>query len=124
MSQPVGACEPGLEDLSKLTAPAYFFGVKLMFVGVVKFGQVQKIRFVSVKIFGHILSNFLSYLIGHVNQPHFFKGVSWIIILCPQGMSIFLATNAFLWNMFHIYIDGSRAVYCKSLSFIGPKMNR
>ena len=30
---------------------AYFFGVKLMFVGVVNFSQVQKIRFVGVKIF-------------------------------------------------------------------------
>ena len=36
---------------AKPTAPAYFFGVKLMFVGVVNFGQVQKIRFVGVNIF-------------------------------------------------------------------------
>ena len=34
VSQPVWASKPGLEDMSKLTAPAYFFGVKLMFVGV------------------------------------------------------------------------------------------
>ena len=32
VSQPVQACEPGLGDLSKLTAPAYFLGVKFMFV--------------------------------------------------------------------------------------------
>ena len=32
MFKPVQACEPGLGDLSKPTAPAYFFGVKLMFV--------------------------------------------------------------------------------------------
>ena len=32
VSQPVQACEPVLGDLSKLTAPAYFFGVKFMFV--------------------------------------------------------------------------------------------
>ena len=51
VSQPVQACEPGLGDLSKLTAPAYFFGIKLMFVGVMNFGQVQKIRFVGVKKF-------------------------------------------------------------------------
>ena len=51
VSQPVQACEPGLGDLSKPTAPAYFFGAKLMFVGVVNFGQVQKIRFVGMKIF-------------------------------------------------------------------------
>ena len=53
VSQPVRACEPGLGDLPKLTAPAYFFGVKLMFVGV--------------KIFVHILFNFWSYLFGLVN---------------------------------------------------------
>ena len=29
VSQPVQACEPGLGDLSKLTAPAYFFGGKV-----------------------------------------------------------------------------------------------
>ena len=40
-----------LGDLSKLTAQAYFFGVKLMFVGVVNFCQVQKIRCVGVKNF-------------------------------------------------------------------------
>ena len=42
VSQPVRACEPGLGDLSKLTAPAYFLGVKLMLVGVMNFGQIQK----------------------------------------------------------------------------------
>ena len=42
VSQPVGACELGLGDLSKPTAPAYFFGIKLMFVGVMNFGQIQK----------------------------------------------------------------------------------
>ena len=41
-----------LGDLSKPTASAYSFGVKLIFVGVVNFGQVQKIRFVDVKNFG------------------------------------------------------------------------
>ena len=51
VSGPVRACEPGLGDLSKLNAPAYFFGVMLMFVGVVNFGQVQKIRFVGGKNF-------------------------------------------------------------------------
>ena len=51
VSQLVRACEPGLRDLSKPTTPAYFFGVKLMFIGVGNFGQVQKIRFVGVKIF-------------------------------------------------------------------------
>ena len=42
MSQPVGACELGLGNLSKPTAPAYFSGVKLMFVGVMNFGQIKK----------------------------------------------------------------------------------
>ena len=52
-----------LGDLSKLTAPAYFLGVKLMFVGVVNFGQIQKIRFVIVKIFWSHSSQFLVILI-------------------------------------------------------------
>ena len=51
MSQPVQDFEPGLGDLSKLTAPAYFWGVKLMFVGVVNFGHVPMLRFVSVNFF-------------------------------------------------------------------------
>ena len=51
VSQPVQACEPGLGDLSKPTAPTYFLCVKLMFVSVMKFGQVQKIRFYGKKIF-------------------------------------------------------------------------
>ena len=59
MSQPVQACEPGLGDLSKPTAPAYFFGVKLMFVGVMNFGQIQKIRFVAVNIFWSYSYQFL-----------------------------------------------------------------
>ena len=42
VSQPVQACEPGLEDLSKLTTPAYFLGVELMFVGVNNLGQIKK----------------------------------------------------------------------------------
>ena len=61
VSQPVRACEPGLGDLSKLTAPAIFFGVKLMFISVVNFGPNQKIRFVvknlrscSKSTFGHL----------------------------------------------------------------------
>ena len=51
MSQPVQAWEPGLGDLSMSTALAYFLEVKLMFVGVMNFGQIQKIRFVVVNIF-------------------------------------------------------------------------
>ena len=53
--QPVQACKP-----SKPTAPAYFWGVKLMFGGPVNFGhnvcwcmnfgKVQKIMFVVVKL--------------------------------------------------------------------------
>ena len=41
----------GLGDLSKLTVPEYFLGVKLMFVSVMNFDQVQKIKFVLVKNF-------------------------------------------------------------------------
>ena len=41
VSQPVRACEPGLGDLSKPTALAYFFVVKVILVGVVNFGQTQ-----------------------------------------------------------------------------------
>ena len=44
-----------------------FFGVKLMFVGVMNFGQIQLIRFVVVKFFGHILANFRSSWFGQVN---------------------------------------------------------
>ena len=51
VSQPVQACKPGLGDLSKPIAPAYFWGVKLMFVGVVNFGHVPTLRFVGVNIF-------------------------------------------------------------------------
>ena len=51
VSQPVQASKQGLGDLSKLTAPSYLFGIKLMLVSVVKFGQIHKIRFVGVKIF-------------------------------------------------------------------------
>ena len=40
VSQPVQACKPGLGDLSKPTAPAYLFGINLMFFGVMKFDQV------------------------------------------------------------------------------------
>ena len=56
-----------LGDLSKPTARAYFFGVKLMFVGVMNLGQIQKIRFVdghvpmirftAVNFLGHIPTN-------------------------------------------------------------------
>ena len=35
------------------------FGVKLMFVGVTNFGQIQKIRFVVVKIFQSYSNQFL-----------------------------------------------------------------
>ena len=62
VSQPVRACEPGLGDLSKLTAPAYFFGEKLMFVGVMNFGKIQKNKVcrsehfsvIFQPIFGHL----------------------------------------------------------------------
>ena len=40
-----------VDDLDHRTTVSYFFSVKLMFVGVVNFGQVQKIRFDGVKNF-------------------------------------------------------------------------
>ena len=46
----------GLARLCKPTAPAYFFGVKLMFVGVVNFGHVSSLRFIGVNIFGQNLT--------------------------------------------------------------------
>ena len=64
MSQPVRACEPGLGDLSKPTAPAYFFGLKLMFVGVMNFSHVPALRFIVVKIFSVI---FLP-IFGHLDS--------------------------------------------------------
>ena len=63
VSQQVQACEPGLGDLSKPTAPAYFLGGKLMFVRVMNFGQNQKIMFVVVKIFWSNYNQFLVILI-------------------------------------------------------------
>ena len=51
VSQLVQACEPGLGDLSKLTALAYFLEVKLMFVGAMNFGHVQLLKFVVLKFF-------------------------------------------------------------------------
>ena len=63
LSQPVRACDLGLGDLSKLTPPAYFLGVKLMFVGVANFGQTQKIRFIVVKIFWSYSNQFWVILI-------------------------------------------------------------
>ena len=62
--QPVGACEPGLGDLSKLTAPTYLWGkVSVCHCSVFR-GHVQLLKFVIVKIFwscsnpkfGHIYS--------------------------------------------------------------------
>ena len=41
----------------------YFFGVKLMFVGVVKFGQIQKVMFVVVIIFRSYSNQFSVILI-------------------------------------------------------------
>ena len=67
VSQPVRACEPGLGDLSKPTAPAYFFVVKVMLVGVVNFGQTQNEGLSVWKIFGHVQTNFWSSLFGQVN---------------------------------------------------------
>ena len=62
MSQPVQACEPGLGDLSKATAPAYFFVIKVMFVGVMNLGQIQKLRFVGVKNFRSCSTTTFGYL--------------------------------------------------------------
>ena len=78
----VGRCPSQCElasqgDLSKSTAPAYFFGIKLMFVsvmlmfvsvmlmfvGVVNFGQVKKIRFVVVINFQSNSNQFMVILI-------------------------------------------------------------
>ena len=53
----------GAGDLSKPTAPAYFLGVKLRFVGVMNFGQIKKIRFVIVKIFWSFSNQFWVILI-------------------------------------------------------------
>ena len=56
-----------------------FFGIKLMIVGVVKFSQVQKIRFIGVKIFRSYSNQFLVKFIGHVNQPLFLQKIRKII---------------------------------------------
>ena len=75
--EPVRACEQGLGDLSKPTAPAYFFVVKVMFVGVVNFGQIPKLRFVVVK-------NFRSCSIptfGHLHSVKLTSIFQWQLIL-------------------------------------------
>ena len=38
-------------QVSQLTALAYFWGVKLMFVGIMNFGHIPTLKFVGVKIF-------------------------------------------------------------------------
>ena len=63
VSQPVQACQPGLGDPSKPTAPAYFWEVKLMFVNVTNFDQIKKIRFIVVKIFWSYFNKFSFLLI-------------------------------------------------------------
>ena len=59
VSQPLRASEPGVGDLSKLTAPTYFLGVKLMFVVVMNFSQIKKnmvcrCEHFSATFFGHL----------------------------------------------------------------------
>ena len=52
MSQPVQACDLFLQPNQYIFwVKLMFVGVMVMFVGVMNFGQVQKIRFVIVKIF-------------------------------------------------------------------------
>ena len=51
VSQPVRTCNSGLGDLSKLTAPAYFWGVKLMFVGVINLRSNSKNKVCSCENF-------------------------------------------------------------------------
>ena len=65
-----------LWQLSKPTPPAYFLGVKLMFVGVMNFGQIKKIRFVVVNIFR-------SYSINKVRRCEIFWSYSnqFLVIL-------------------------------------------
>ena len=53
-----------LGNLSKSTAPAFiYFGVKLMFVGVMNFGQNQKIMLVGGKNFQSYSNQILVILI-------------------------------------------------------------
>ena len=68
MFQPLRACESGLGDLPKPTAPVYFFGVKLMFVVVVNFDQNKKIRFARCEKFLVMFNHdFWSSSFGQVN---------------------------------------------------------
>ena len=75
MSQPVLACGPALEDLSKPTVPAYFWGVKVMFVGFMNFGRIQKIGFVVVKIFQSYSNKFLVILIWSSELASYFFNI-------------------------------------------------
>ena len=63
VSQPVQACKPGLGTCPSRPHQHFFGGVKLMFVGVVNFGQIQKISFVNVKIFWSNFNQFLVIMI-------------------------------------------------------------
>ena len=61
MFQLVRACEQGLGVQADRTS--IFFGVKLMFVGVMNFGQVQEIRFVVMTFFWSYSNQFSVVLI-------------------------------------------------------------
>ena len=69
------------------------FGVMLMFVGVMNFGQGQKIRFIIVKFFLSNSNQFLVFLIWLselasyekvLEKSKFFIRSSFFLIFCPS----------------------------------------
>ena len=74
--------EQSNRDLSKLTAPAYFFGGKLIFVGVANFGQIKKIRFVVAKIFQSYSNQFSVILIWSNKLASLFFYYYFFFFLC------------------------------------------
>ena len=57
------ASKAGARGPVQADGTSIYFGVKLMFVGAMNFGQIQKIRFIVVKIFWSYSNQFLVILI-------------------------------------------------------------
>ena len=98
VSKPVQACEPGLGELSKLTAPAYFWGVKLMFVSVVNFGHVPKLRFVGVKILWSKSNQNLVILIRSWELASFLFQMVKISLLIPDVFKTWFSGKLLGWD--------------------------
>ena len=77
-SQQAGAVGPVRANRTSI-----FLGVKLMFVGVMNFGQIKKIRFVLVKIFWSNSNQFSVILIGSSELASFYSQRNVHLIIVP-----------------------------------------